>query len=153
MTELSARAESIAVIAHRGQVDKAGVAYIAHPRHVAGRFDPEAEATANAAAWLHDVVEDSDIDTADLLAAGISDEVVEVVSLLTRREGESAEAYYDGIRSHAIALAVKLADLDRNADPARLAVLDEPLRRRLEEKYAKARRALRHEASQTKDEK
>jgi len=41
-----------------------------------------------------------------------------------------------------IAVAVKRADLADNTDPARLAVLDEDTRRRLESKYARARGLL-----------
>jgi hypothetical protein len=37
---------------------------------------------------------------------------------------------------------VKEADLAHNADPARLAVLDEPTRARLTEKYARMRALL-----------
>jgi hypothetical protein len=37
---------------------------------------------------------------------------------------------------------VKAADIADNTDPARLAVLDEPTRERLIEKYATARRLL-----------
>lgn len=59
--EQASRAQAIAVIAHRGQVDKAGNAYISHPMAVAMKFDPIDDTLECCAAWLHDVVEDTDI--------------------------------------------------------------------------------------------
>ena len=38
--EQAARAHAIAVVAHRGQVDKLGRDYIHHPAAVAAMFDP-----------------------------------------------------------------------------------------------------------------
>jgi hypothetical protein len=58
-------AERFAVAAHEGQTDKAGRPYIEHPRRVARRLDtPE----ALAAAFLHDVLEDTEHTAADLAA-------------------------------------------------------------------------------------
>lgn len=59
--ELAARAQTIAVIAHLGQKDKLGVEYIHHPAAVAKPFDPIEQTLECCAAWLHDVLEDSDI--------------------------------------------------------------------------------------------
>lgn len=66
--DLAARAETLARAAHAGQVDKAGAPYAAHPARVAAAVagDPLAEA----AAWLHDVIEDTGTTLADLRAEG-----------------------------------------------------------------------------------
>ena len=48
-------ADLVASMAHRGQVDKMGTAYIEHPRAVASFLETETEKTA---ALLHDVLED-----------------------------------------------------------------------------------------------
>ena len=61
---------------------------------------------------------------------------------LTKRAGEAPESYARRIRATPGALLVKAADLAHNADPARLAVLDEPTRARLTEKYARMRALL-----------
>ena len=53
-------AEQIPTTAHAGQVDKAGRPYIAHPARMAG------DEHAVAAAWLHDVVEDTEVTLTDL---------------------------------------------------------------------------------------
>lgn len=75
-----AAAKAIATIAHRFQTDKIGAPYIEHPRRVAGRLDDPQQI---AAAWLHDVIEDCGITADDLVKAGISQEVVAAVVLLT----------------------------------------------------------------------
>lgn len=58
------RRRSIIAAAHRGQVDKAGQPYITHPARVAARVAGDENAVA--AAWLHDVVEDTGLTLADL---------------------------------------------------------------------------------------
>ena len=136
-------ARRIARQAHDGQVDKAGAPYITHPARVAARVrdgggDPRAEAVA----WLHDVVEDCGVPLDDLRGHGFDDGVVAAVDALTRRDGVPAQAYYTRIAADPLALAVKLADIADNADPARLALLDPATRSRLEAKYAAALRAL-----------
>ncbi len=142
-----ARAQAIASIAHRGQFDKIGVAYIDHPAAVAAAFDPMTEWREHCAGWLHDVVEDTDITADDLRAAGVDAAVVEVVVLLTRLEGVPKEDYYAAIRVHPAAREVKLADIDHNLDPGRTANLEPEKREKLATKYAAARVALAWEES------
>lgn len=136
---LIAKADDIARRAHLGQVDKLGRPYIAHPRRVAGRVGT---AEAKAAALLHDVIEDSPITAADLLAEGIPQSVVDCVILLTRRDDVPEADYYRAIDVHPLARVVKLADLADNSDPARLAQLAEPTRSELRAKYGRAYTAL-----------
>ena len=139
--EQASRAQAIAVIAHRGQKDKLGVDYIYHPLGVAMRFDPLEDTLECCAAWLHDVLEDTDITADDLELAGIHPEVIEVVELLTRRDGEGDE-YYWRIAQNDSARAVKIADIIDNTDPARLGALDEETQDRLHVKYAHALQML-----------
>ena len=95
-----------------------------------------------AAAWLHDVVEDTAVTADDLRAAGIPEDVVAAVLAVSKVAGEPVEDYFSRVRSDPLAVAVKTADLADNTDPARLAVLDDEVRARLEAKYARARRLL-----------
>ena len=132
-----ARAQTIAVIAHRGQADKLGVDYIQHPAAVARRFDPLTQTLECCAAWLHDVIEDTDITADELAKAGVHPEVIDVVLLLTRRDGQGDE-YYERIADHDAALAVKLADLGHNTAPDRVAQLAPETRAKLKEKYDRA---------------
>ena len=134
-----AAAKAIATIAHRSQTDKIGVAYIEHPRRVAARLnDPK----HIAAAWLHDVIEDCGITAENLAAAGISNEVIDAVVLLTRTDENEGDGYYEAIRENPIALAVKLADIADNTDPERTARLEPEVRQRLAAKYENAKKPL-----------
>lgn len=132
-------ARAIATIAHRGQTDQLGEAYVDHPRRVADRLTDPLE---QAVAWLHDVIEDTDITSGDLLAAGVLPEVVAGVLLLTRGPDVLADDYYRAIREDATARAVKLADIADNTAGWRVERLPADDRARLGTKYEKAKRAL-----------
>ena len=136
--ELGDRARDLATKAHQGQVDKAGMPYIDHPRRVAERvaqIDGRTEAIA--VAWLHDVVEDTATTLDDLRASEFGDDVVTAVDAMTRRP-DAGDAYYRRIADDDLAIVVKLADIWDNTDPDRVARLDEPDRARLQDKYRHA---------------
>lgn len=138
-------AQKIATSAHAGQVDKTGHAYITHPSRVAvrvRRLFPEAPAEVEAAAWLHDVLEDTSVTARDLVAAGIPQLVVDVVDAVTKREHEPAEDYFARVRANPWAIQVKTADIEDNTDPDRVAQLDPDTRHRLEAKYTRSRELL-----------
>jgi (p)ppGpp synthase/HD superfamily hydrolase len=65
-------------------------------------------------AVLHDLIEDTDYTLDDMRRLGYSEEVVEAVEHLTRREEEPYADYIGRIGNHAIARRVKLADLSDN---------------------------------------
>lgn len=134
-------AVALATIAHRSQVDAGGAALIDHPARVAERFDAERDPVRHCAAWLHDILESSDLTERDLLDAGVLPEIVEVVSLLTVREGASADQLAR-LAGHPDALAVKLASLEDNSAPWRLRRLAGDVRARLEREHAEARADL-----------
>ena len=125
---------AIARKAHAGQVDKAGVDYIQHPLYVASQVKTEQE---KAIALLHDVLEDSDITVADLLAYGLSNKVVTAVQTLTKKKGQSYQEYLEKVKSNNLARVVKLADLKHNSDLSRLKSVSDTDRERVE-KYKKA---------------
>ena len=125
---------AIARKAHAGQTDKAGVDYIQHPLYVASQVKTEQE---KAVALLHDVLEDSDITAADLLAYGLSNEVVTAVQTLTKKKGQSYQDYLEKVKSNNLARVVKLADLKHNSDLSRLKSVSDTDRERVE-KYKKA---------------
>jgi len=133
-------AQRIATVAHAGQTDKAGQPYIGHPGRVAARLT--GDQLAEAAAWLHDVLEDTGTTAADLTAQGIPASVISAVEALTRRDGEAPDDYYARVAANPLALQVKRADMADNTDPERLARLDPALRARLEAKYDHARLVL-----------
>lgn len=146
--QLVALALAIARGAHAGQVDKSGHAYIEHPVRVAKRVrrrNPDSSAGVVAAALLHDVLEDTELTRADLIAQGIPADVVDDVEAVTKRSGEPAEEYFARVRARAGARAVKYADIEDNTDPERLAQLDEATRERLTAKYARSLQLLEGE--------
>lgn len=136
--EQVARARAIAVTAHIGQRDKLGVDYVKHPEAVSSHFDPDRQTLEHCAAWLHDVIEDTNVDGERLALAGIHPDVIEVVRLLTRTEDEDGDEYYRQIAEHPAARAVKYADITHNTDPSRVAALDPEDRARLRAKYEHA---------------
>src|SRR5262245_43558357 len=87
-------ARRIAARAHEGQTDKAGVPYIRHPEAVAAAFDPASHPVEHSAAWLHDVLEDTTLTATDLQDAGVDEEVIRIVVLLTRNPDLSDDDYY-----------------------------------------------------------
>ncbi|SES45365.1 HD domain-containing protein [Streptomyces sp. yr375] len=129
--------EALARAAHEGQTDKAGRPYAEHLQAVAeGVRARGGDADQIAAAWLHDAVEDDALPQTWLDEAALSDRTKTVVLAVTKRPGETPEAYAGRILATPGALLVKQADLAHNANPARLAALDTPTRTRLTEKYA-----------------
>lgn len=95
-----------------------------------------------AAAWLHDAVEDDALSEDWLNEAALTAGTKDIVLALTKQDGESPESYARRIRTTRGALLVKASDLAHNADPSRLAVLDEHTRARLTKKYATMRTLL-----------
>jgi (p)ppGpp synthase/HD superfamily hydrolase len=65
----------------------------------------------HAAAWLHDVIEDTEVTAEDLLKEGIPDNVVGLVKILTRGEHERYVDYIRRILTDPDARAVKREDL------------------------------------------
>lgn len=135
--------EALARAAHAGQTDKAGRPYAEHLQAVAeGVRARGGDAEQIAAAWLHDAVEDDALSEQWLAGAALSRRTKDIVRAVTKRAGESPQAYAGRILATDGALLVKEADLAHNADPARLAVLDPATRARLTEKYARMRALL-----------
>jgi (p)ppGpp synthase/HD superfamily hydrolase len=107
------QAIQLAVEAHRGQTDRYGSPYILHPLRVMQRVRSD---TARITAVLHDVVEDTPYTFSDLRERGFSSTVVAAVDRLTRRDDEPYEAFIERIKPDALAVEVKIADLEDNMD-------------------------------------
>lgn len=107
----------LAAEAHKGQRDKYGAPYILHPLRVMARVKTETEMTV---AVLHDTVEDTEWTFDRLREAGFSEDVVEAVDCLTKRDGESYDSLIERARRNALARQVKIADLEDNMDVRRI---------------------------------
>jgi len=135
----------IAVRAHRGQVDKSGEPYILHPLRVMFRLREQGHRVeVQAAAVLHDTVEDTSVTLAEITA--LSPEVAVLVDAVTRRCNITKEIYLDFIRRAANnpeARALKIADIEDNM--ARLGRLRPEEAEFLRKRYAGALEILQGE--------
>jgi (p)ppGpp synthase/HD superfamily hydrolase len=129
----------LALTAHGGQTDRAGQLYIGHVARVTARMTEDADRIV---ALLHDTVEDTDV-TLERIRETFGDSTARSVDCLTHRPEESVESYMARVNTDACARRVKQADLDDNADPRRLLMLDDKTRDRLLQKYANMQALLR----------
>lgn len=95
LQDLLQRAIAIAEQQHAGQVDKAGRPYIEHPN--------------------------SDVTLDQLAAEGFPAYILDALDSVTRKEGETYEAFVARAATNAIGRRVKYADLQDNADLTRIA--------------------------------
>ncbi len=115
--ELYDKALQIAIRAHKGQKDKAGHDYILHPIRVSERCD---DPRAKIVALLHDTIEDTNVTADYLREEGFTEEIVEAVLAVTRREGEEYNDYVRRAAQNELGRMVKRADLEDNMDIRRL---------------------------------
>lgn len=130
----SEKAYEIAKRAHLGQIDKAGEDYIKHPEKVASFVNSDEE---KAVAYLHDVIEDTELTLEDLREYGFSEEVLKAVDVITKKKGQDYQTYLNSVKENKLARVVKLADLRHNSDLTRLInITEKDIERK--EKYQKA---------------
>ncbi|MBQ4558628.1 MAG: bifunctional (p)ppGpp synthetase/guanosine-3',5'-bis(diphosphate) 3'-pyrophosphohydrolase [Clostridia bacterium] len=103
--------------AHINQVDKSGVPYVFHPIHLAEQMDDEISIIC---ALLHDVVEDTKYTFEDIRNLGFSEDVIDILKLLTHDKDTPYLEYVKQITTNKIALKIKLADIKHNSDLTRL---------------------------------
>lgn len=120
----------IAAEAHAGQCGKDGLPYILHPLRVMLAQDDDANRIV---AMLHDLVERTDWTLVGLKNEGFSQQLIDAVDAMTRRDGEDYIEFVRRAGSNTIARSVKIADLEDNL---RIAVENGDLERR--KKYEKA---------------
>ncbi|MDM8301664.1 hypothetical protein [Collinsella tanakaei] len=137
-TPATKRALRYCLACHEGQLDKTSLPYALHPVHLAEQMDGEDETCV---ALLHDVMEDCGKTPDDLWGIGMSERVVEALTLLTHDPTLPYLDYVRHLRDNPVARAVKIADLRHNSQLARL---DEVRPRDVERlrKYMEARVVL-----------
>ncbi len=139
---------AIAAQAHKGEVDKAGAAYILHPLRMMMRLKSEAEMIT---AILHDVVEDTDWTIEKLREEGFSEEVLAAVECVTNREGESYEKFIERAGKNSIAWRVKIADLEDNMNIQRIGEITPKDLERLEKYHRSWREQLQKHPQSTEN--
>ena len=112
------RAIELAVSAHHGQRDKAGLPYILHLLRVMDAVDDPIEKQA---AVLHDFIEDTSGSVESLHRHSISDIAIQAIIRLTRVEPCTYCEYIVALSADPIATQVKLADIEDNYRIGRVA--------------------------------
>lgn len=139
MKQLLSKAINLAMQAHAGQVDKAGMPYIGYVMRVmqAGKTIDE-----KIVGVLHDVVEDTTWTFDALLAEGFPVHIVDALRCVTKlSDDEPYEAFINRVKNNPLAVAVKINDLTDNMDIRRLQTLTDADVQRLR-KYLKAYQSL-----------
>ncbi|CAB5226301.1 HD/PDEase domain containing protein [uncultured Caudovirales phage] len=127
--DLIATARNFAQMVHVGQFRRDGkTPYIQHVDGVARLVKPQTPENI-ATAYLHDVIEDTNYGSVDLLKVGFPVIVVDAVLLLTKFDHQPYEEYLKEVKENVIARAVKIADMTYNLN-------DTPSQKQIE-KYKK----------------
>lgn len=129
----------IAIKAHENQLDKAGKPYILHLLRVSDKGKTDIEKVCG---LLHDLIEDTDWTFDRLKQEGFSEEIIDILECLTRKEDEDYTDFIGRLSQNPTAIKVKLNDLEDNMNIIRLSELTEKDVERLK-KYLKAYHYLR----------
>ena len=99
--------------------DKGGFPYVIHLLKV---YSGVSDYTEKVCALLHDIVEDTDVGYSDLTKVGYSNEIIDILTILTKLKGEDYRDYIDRIinSENVHAMNIKLADLRHNMDSGRI---------------------------------
>lgn len=120
MDEKLKLARSLAQTFHSGQYRRGAdrEPYFNHVERVAGKF---VSIISQQVAYLHDIVEDTEMTFDDLYQKGFSVEVVRAVDAMTKREGESYEQFIERVKRNKIARRVKIYDIldNLNSEPTK----------------------------------
>ena len=125
-----ALAERIARREHKGQKRKDGTPYISHPRRMVEKIEKEESSNDHhikgsffwagwyrnlrAVAWLHDVIEDTDMNLHFLKLSDVEENIIAAVEAITKRQGEQYLDYLSRVTANDLATAVKIYDLRDN---------------------------------------
>lgn len=135
---LLSKAILIAPKAHEGAVDKGGHPYILHTLRVMTKMSDD---ISRIVAVLHDIVEDTNITFEYLRKEDFSEEILNAINSVTRRENETYMEFIRRCKQNPIGKKVKLADIEDNSDITRISNPTKKDYDRLK-KYEKAKREL-----------
>ena len=102
-----------------GKVDKSGIPYVVHLMKV---YEGVSDYNEKIVALMHDIVEDTDVTLNELKEFGYNDELLEMLSYLTKNKGEYYPDYIERLISsnNIHVLNIKLSDLRHNMDIGRI---------------------------------
>ena len=125
-------AKSLMTKAHLGQIDRLGQPYYLHPFRVGSAGYAFGERVVG---YLHDVVEDSDIDLSYLKSVGVPDNMLKAIDAITHPENEPPIDYINRCIDDPIARNVKINDIRDNWSLSNTSCLDIEKRKKLDKKY------------------
>lgn len=112
---------AISAFYHAGVKDKGGQPYFKHPLWIASELLYRgATDTEISVAILHDIVEDTLVTFQMLRDWKFSEEIIDAIDSLTKRDDETRAAYIDRVAKNRIGRKIKLLDLRHNMDITRL---------------------------------
>ena len=117
LNQLLPLAITVATEAHKGQLDKGGNPYILHPQAVAASLD---NTENKIVAYLHDVIEDTDVTLDELEKLGFTYRILNSVRILTKSKDVSYDDYLKSVKKDSNAWHVKMADIRHNMDISRI---------------------------------
>jgi len=129
----------LAATLHAGDVDQNGRPYIEHLSRVFIRvLEQGGKRDQQIAALLYSAIGDGHATQDSLLEMGVPRTAVDLIAVLTRREGQSYLDYIRGVLARDRAVLVKRCVLADNLDEERLNVLTPQVSQRLKAKYGGA---------------
>lgn len=131
-------AKKLAKEKFKGMTDKAGKDYF--EGHLTSVAENTTTIQGEIVAYLHDIIEDTDVKYEELLEM-FGHQIALAVDYLTHRKDEDYFDYVRKIKNNRLATEVKKADLKNNMDLSRLSEIKEKDKKRLE-KYKKAYKIL-----------
>ena len=142
MEDLVMKATVIVTDLFKNDIDKGGNSYLLHLLYVYSGVKSKEEKTI---AMLHDILEEKEVSSEDLIEVGFSKNIVNDVLILTKDKSISYEEYIDNIIKNGSieSIRVKLADLDNNMDISRIKNPTEVDYDRINNKYIPAYEKLK----------
>ncbi|MDD6879463.1 MAG: GTP pyrophosphokinase [bacterium] len=112
------KATMLANLFFKDKKDKGGFPYLGHLQYVSNSFEDEEHKIVG---MLHDIIEDTVVSKTILYELGFSDKVIEAIDVLTKND-EDYMSYINKIcnSNNALAIDIKLKDLEHNMDIARI---------------------------------
>lgn len=142
LDDLVMKATIIVTDLFKNDIDKGGNSYLLHLLYVYSGVNSKEEKTV---AFLHDILEEKEVTSSDLIEVGFSEKIVNDVLILTKDKNVSYEEYIDNIIENGSieSIRVKLADLENNMDLTRIKNPKEADHNRINNKYVPAYKKLK----------
>lgn len=117
LADLLMKALLICIDVHKEQRDRRGMPYVFHPIRVS---EKQITMERKIIGLLHDTIEGPGGISIEYIGDTFGPAIAASVAALSRRDGESWDAYMNRVLEDKDASMVKLADLEDNMSPARL---------------------------------